>query len=138
VHHSYEDILDRVSEPPTWWDCNGTPRFGEFSPDKSPNIYAREVILLEIACQGCLTRFRVELNIGPYDLVKGQDGGMEFDSFATTTPFYGDPPNTGCCPSGPTMSSYSSHIVEFWRRADWNWNRRSDLEGIQIDEIPDR
>lgn len=30
--------------------------------------------------------------------------------------YYGDPPNIGCCPSGPTMNSIPVKIVEYWSK----------------------
>jgi hypothetical protein len=32
MHNHYDDILDRIDEPPTWFDDYGVPRFCEFSP----------------------------------------------------------------------------------------------------------
>lgn len=29
---------------------------------------------------------------------------------------YGDPPNTGCCDIGPTMTSLSLRVIEYWTR----------------------
>ena len=27
---------------------------------------------------------------------------------------YGDPPNIGCCPAGPTMNSVPRRVLEYW------------------------
>lgn len=49
---------------PNWWDENGTPRFMEHHPRLCPDIYADEVALLEIACQACERRFKVQMSWG--------------------------------------------------------------------------
>jgi len=137
---SYKDIIDRIPTPPTWWDCNGAPRFGEFHPSLSANFHAYEVILLEIACQNCKARFLVEMNADTGDWIEDPETGEEVqDSFSIREPHYGDPPNSGCCLPGPSMNSYRSHIVEFWRRGQGMniWVRHRYLECIKIDEIPD-
>ena len=43
---------------------------------------------------------------------------------------YGDPPNIGCCPSGPTMNCEDLKVLEFWvRSADsFDWERKTELE----------
>ena len=45
---------------------------------------------------------------------------------------YGDPPNSGCCPAGPTMNCEDLAVVEFWRRyrttVREGWQRVSELE----------
>ena len=40
MHQHYKDILDRIAEPPVWFDEHGVPRFGDFSPRNLSNIYA--------------------------------------------------------------------------------------------------
>ena len=45
---------------------------------------------------------------------------------------YGDPPNMGCCPAGPTMSSIPREVLEMWVRGDAGgirWVRSPDHEG---------
>ena len=37
MKESYEDITSRIPESPSWYDQNGTPRYGEFSPERCPN-----------------------------------------------------------------------------------------------------
>jgi hypothetical protein len=46
---------------------------------------------------------------------------------------YGDPPNVGCCPVGPTMSSDSLRVLEFWRRSAGRWER---VPALEIDVVP--
>lgn len=117
---SYQDIRNRIEKEPMWYDENGTPRYKKFHPDLSPNIYAREVILLKIACQHCHRRFLVEMNFGTFDLIKGDSSFTEkLDLFIKSKKrkiippvHYGDPPIHGCI--GDTENCYDLRIVEFW------------------------
>jgi len=61
MHTAYNDILELTDREPVWWTEDGVPRFCEFHPDDASNIYATEVVLLEIACQECGRRFLAEL-----------------------------------------------------------------------------
>jgi hypothetical protein len=47
---------------PLWWDENGVPRFDTHHPGLCPDIYADEVALLRIACQGCEREFLVQMS----------------------------------------------------------------------------
>ena len=67
MHTYYRDILSRIQEEPTWWDSNGCPRYGEFNPELSLDIYADEVILLLISCQSCRKEFKVEMHFSIFD-----------------------------------------------------------------------
>jgi hypothetical protein len=51
---SPRDITERIAETPKCSDENGVPRYGEFEPRRAANIYAVEVVLLDIACSMCL------------------------------------------------------------------------------------
>jgi hypothetical protein len=62
MFEDYSDITDRIAETPKWWDENGVPRYVEFEPRRAANIYAVEVVLLDIACSMCLRRFQVALS----------------------------------------------------------------------------
>jgi hypothetical protein len=46
MHRYYKDILDRIVEPPTWFDDYGVPRFGDVSPRQLGNSYASEAALV--------------------------------------------------------------------------------------------
>ena len=37
---SYEDIKKRIDEEPKWYDHHGVPRYEEFNPELTSNIYA--------------------------------------------------------------------------------------------------
>lgn len=119
----YEDIRKRINEEPKWYDCHGVPRYDTFHPSLSPNIYAEEIVLLEISCQDCRRKFLVEMNWSIMEQVFNRHS----ESFSTVMklwmeskdknkrwpPFhYGDPPAHGCV--GDTMNCYDLRIVEFW------------------------
>lgn len=124
MHHHYSDITDKLGEP-TWWDENAVPRYCEFGPNRGANIYAAEIALLLIACQGCGQEFRVAMSTGSYELTMGQP--KLSDLVTSGRVHYGDPPNARCCPAGPTMNSEPLRVIEFWdRRAE---SRVPELEG---------
>jgi hypothetical protein len=123
MHHHYSDIRDRAGKP-DWWDENGTPRYGEFSPDCSANIYANEIVLLEIACQGCGTRFRVCMS---WSWWPGREVTLRSQVEADEI-HYGDPPNVGCCPAGPTMNSVPHRVLEFW-------DKRAACDAVRVAEL---
>ncbi|KKL96410.1 hypothetical protein LCGC14_1844770 [marine sediment metagenome] len=123
---SYEDITSRIKDKPKWWDANGVPRFDKFTPDQCPDIYAKEVVLLKIACQSCNKRFRVELHGGVFSRIKHPH-----------KLHYGDPPRhmidgIGCV--GETMNSDALAVLEVWHKDSMlEWERLPELEGL-IDE----
>lgn len=55
------------------------------------------------------------------------------DSILAGTIHYGDPPNAGCCPAGPTMNCWDLRVLEFWHQHDHEWRRDPVLER----ELPD-
>lgn len=140
MNAKFEDIRSRINEEPTWHDSNGTPRYGKFHPDLCPNIYADEVVLVEIACQECGKKFMVEMHYerthaGVQAHLFGKD--KEFQAMEYLAPFsenlkrypdfvphYGDPPCHGDgCHAGDTMNCDDIRIVELWRknRNPWGW-----------------
>lgn len=133
MHNSYKDIIDRIKEEPKWWDDNAVPRYCDFHPRHSPNIYANQVILLRIACQGCGKQFKVERNWSPFHQMHTMNG-TSFDQRLDNI-YFGDPPNAGCCPVGPTMSSISLHIDEFWERESYDWKRLTQFERLPIESL---
>lgn len=106
MNHHYRDIRERLGAP-QWWDEAGVPRYCDFSPNETNDIYARQAILMEIACQNCGQRFRVAMTVGPL-------GELVTDVDAL---HYGDPPNAGCCLAGPTMNSVPVQVLE-WAREE--------------------
>ena len=142
MHNDYADII--AGREPLWWDTNGVPRFAKFEPRLLPDIYCHEAVLAEIACQGCGRVFLVGFSWGPHDMVQQAranrevvEEGLAADIKARAL-HYGDPPNVGCCPAGPTMNSVPLRVVEYWRRPNWGWVRDSSLEvGIKPDWAED-
>jgi len=135
MNHHFDDITSRIAEKPSWYDDNGTPRYGAFTPNATPNIYANEAVLLEVACQGCKALFKVSMawtNYGAYD------GDMR-QLIKDKNLHYGDPPNTGCCASGPTMNSEPIRVLEYWHKSSdtgYEWKRDEALEvGIEPDWV---
>ncbi|KKL12522.1 hypothetical protein LCGC14_2534920 [marine sediment metagenome] len=139
MHESYEDIRSRIKEKPSWYDENGVPRYGDFAPDKSPNIYADEVMLLQIACQNCSGQFKVEMNFSKADemMVGRQPRGFsdeirfwkDHGKMRGNWPpvHYGDPPNHGCI--GDTMNCIDLRVSQLWIRTNKrDWHRLTDLE----------
>lgn len=128
MNRYYEDILSRIAEPPTWFDERAVPRFGEFSPRACADIYAKEVALVLIECQNCGHEFKVCVSWAYLD-----DPSPLSERAAAGQVWYGDPPNIQCCPGGPTMTSVSRRILEFWQSESWDWKRVPSLEL----ELPD-
>ena len=122
MHHHYDDIRDLTEKEPLWWDECAVPRYCEFEPDAASNIYANNVVLFTIACQSCGRRFNVCLSESVIDTPSLQDAARE------GWLGYGDPPNIRCCPAGPTMSSFSLYVSQFWTRKLSNWRRVPELE----------
>jgi len=147
MNASYTDIRTRIKEEPLWFDMNGVPRYDKFHPDLCPNIYADEVILLEIACQRCGKKFFVEMNWNDFSLnflgkripsfreriTRWKKQKRKSDGWAPI--HYGDPPCHDCV--GDTMNCYDLRIVKFWKRSRklvWRMTRRKVFEG-EINEV---
>lgn len=130
---SYKDITSRIQESPKWFDTNGVPRYGDFSPGLIPNIYADECLLYEIACQACGRRFMVEENWWRYQN-RGEMPKLS-DRVRSKQIHYGDPP---CfeCGAGATMNCEDIKTVQFWSREnpEREWRRVPELEGVRLDE----
>ena len=122
----YQDIKKRIKEAPRWFDENGVPRYDEFHPSLSPNIYADEVVLMEISCQDCGRRFFVEMSwstsFGILDGIVPLHKRIE-DKLI----HYGDPPND-CCDCGATMNCNDLEIIQFWSRDKFEWERNKKYE----------
>jgi hypothetical protein len=133
----YLDIRSRIKEEPKWHDCHGVPRYDVFHPGLSPNIYAEEVVLLEISCQDCHTRFLVEMNWSVMEQIFNRHSESfssvmrnwlkEEDKGHFPPVHYGDPPGHGCV--GDTENCYDLRIVQFWKRGNTHdWKRITEYE----------
>jgi hypothetical protein len=95
----------------------------------SPNIYARQVVLLEIECQYCEERFLVEMNWSGFGYRESFKAYFEKRKKGITvhTPIhYGDPPRHGCV--GDTMNSTPLIVQQFWSKLSFDWERVKDYE----------
>jgi hypothetical protein len=99
VNNLYTDIRSRIPDPPVWFDENAVPRYCAFTPDEAANIYAKEVVLLRVTCQGCDREFDVCMSWGDMDGIRGVERLSK--DVAERAIHYGDPPNVDCCPRGP-------------------------------------
>ena len=143
MHHDYADIRAKIAEPPTWWDEYAVPRYCPFAPNQVANIYAEHVALVWIACQNCGAAFRVAMS-GANDGMSGVNDGPVTDlrpRIADGTLHYGDPPNTGCCLSGPTMNCRDLKVEEFWSRErdenNWPEWRRLPVHEVLLQDHPE-
>lgn len=132
MKHTFDDITSRIKEEPSWFDANGTPRYGKFEPDACPNIYAKEVLLMDIGCQNCHKRFLVEQHFaGFFDSQSLSDALHKYKQRTRgvndMAPLhYGDPPAHGC--TGDTMNCDDFGVIEFWKKSDFEWVRVKRLE----------
>jgi hypothetical protein len=116
------DIIDKLGEP-IWWD-GAIPRYCEFHPKVLNNIYAQECALILIKCQSCGHKFKVTIN---WDYAA--NGIINNIIKNGDIIEYGDPPNIRCCPAGPTETSDTIKILEFWQKnRNLGWERNAELE----------
>lgn len=130
----YTDIISRIPEEPQWFDEFAVPRYCAFEPGEIADIYAYECALVLIECQSCERPFRVVVSMGATDLIRRGDKGLPPPPWIDPkTVEYGDPPNVGCCPAGPTMNSVPKRVLEFWsRHQKMEWERLPQHE-VEID-----
>ncbi len=130
----YTDIRKRIDDPILWFDENAVPRYDPFHP-RLINTYADEAVLYQIACQDCGTRFMVAESDGSIKRMLAKRSVMKHDYLADDIRgkrlHYGDPPNIGCCPAGPTMNSEFIGIIEYWVCKDFEWQRDPTLEELK-------
>lgn len=131
----YEDILGMgrlLGKEPLWFDRHAVPRYTEFHPRQSSCIYASQVMLMLIQCQNCRTAFKVEMTFSSFDAVLYNAPPLS-ERVREKAVHYGDPPNTWCCPSGPSMNCIDVRVEQFWiKNADYEWEREPSLE-IEIE-----
>lgn len=132
MHCNYGDILSRCGRP-LWWDEAGVPRHEVFHPSKCHDIYAREVALLDIRCQGCGHLFLVALSMSLVVRVLKSGLPSLAKRIEEGTVHYGDPPNLPCCPGGATMNCLDIQVMEYWRLDRFKWVRDKSLEVVLPD-----
>lgn len=123
MHHHYADIRNRIDEEPRWWDEYGTPRYCEFGPHETADIYRAEACLLLIQCQNCGRTFQVCMSWSPWEGEPSLAQQVESRRI-----HYGDPPNVGCCAAGATMNCIDVRVLEFWHEGDAEFERVPELE----------
>lgn len=120
MHRRYGDILDRINEPPLWFDEVAVPRFEPFAPNRTSNIYATEAVLVRIECQGCRHPFDVAFTSAaashPLPNFEHEDrqNPLLRDYILARQLHYGDPPNIDCCAAGASMNSVPRYVIEYW------------------------
>ena len=140
--HNFKDIIDAAGRDPLWWDENGTPRFCEFNPNKNANIYADEIVLLRVACQGCATEFDVCMSTSIMERYMhqhtwGRPGPSLAQLIEKHEIHYGDPPNTGCCPAGATMNSVPRMVLQYWTRDPSTMIEKMRVADYELEVTPD-
>lgn len=128
MNHDYDDIISRIAEPPIWWDEHAVPRYAPFEPGLQADIYADEVVLIEVRCQSCGHVFHVCLSHS----MLGESYGPLAACIPDRAIHYGDPPNIGCCPSGPTMNSEPRRVIEYWSRHKRGTEANDSLPGLRV------
>lgn len=135
MNHHYKDITEKIAGDPLWWDESAVPRYCEFGPEHTANIYATEAALVTIACQNCKYVFRVCFSWSKTDEFIHGISSLSGQIAAGEGLEYGDPPNYGCCPVGATMNSEAISVLQFWRRSlgsSYHWERVTDLDGRAV------
>jgi hypothetical protein len=136
MFQDYTDITERIAETPKWWDENGVPRYEDFEPRRAANIYAIEVVLLDIACFMCLRRFQVALS-GQGGAHRDEKGISLADQIRSGDIDYCDPPNYGNCRDGSSTGCLNLAVLQYWRRDFMrDWERHPSLE-IALPEMKD-
>lgn len=119
MHTRYSDILSRIAADPLWWDENAVPRFDPFSPNLMANIYAEEAALVRVECQSCRTPFEVAFSHARQSTSIPEDWPEDTplaisELISRRSLEFGDPPNTGCCEAGASMSSVPVRVLQYW------------------------
>lgn len=126
--HHYPDIRKRISDPPSWYDHHGVPRYDPHHPGLCPDIYADEVVLLRIACQSCGQEFDVQMSRNSF-LLHLKDWTTLTDEVLAGSIHAGDPPRHPCDGGGDTMNCEDLAVLEFWKRDERrDWVRVAELE----------
>lgn len=126
MNHHYSDIRSLSNAEPKWFDENAVPRYCEFTPDQTANIYANKCVLVLIACQDCGRHFEVCLSSDSIQYYVQNDRTL-WEGLQSL--HYGDPPNVQCCPAGPTMNCVDVRILQAWEQEPFgDWQRKPEYE----------
>jgi hypothetical protein len=130
MNHHYSDIRDKIPEVPKWFDERAVPRYCDFTPDATADIYADECALALIKCQNCGHEFHVLFSRSVISQLDDKyDQHTIAERIRKNWLHYGDPPNIQCCLSGPTMNSEPVKVLEYWHKNDnHDWIRDETLE----------
>ena len=128
---AYQDIRERIAEPPKWFDRHGVPRWHDPIPRNCSHVYADLVAFVQIECQQCGHEFLVEFATSYIDRLVWADRykarlGEDPKPYDPTTLHYGDPPAGWCCAAGDTMNSVPRLLVAAWERdrgGDLGWKQ---------------
>ena len=133
MKQEYKDIRDKLGYP-VWWDECGAPRYCKVGPSLVNDIYADEVVFLEVRCQRCGHVFVVARSLN--FLEKHQQGKGFVDRLEADEEIpYGDPPNIGCCYAGPTMQSISVRVISCWTKGHHHeWVQQHQFTGHKFKE----
>jgi len=63
----YKDIREKLGTP-NWIDQHGVPRYYEFNPKDTAEIYNDWVLLLEVECQSCGKKFKCATSLAWYQV----------------------------------------------------------------------
>jgi len=130
----YNDIREMIDLKPKWFDEAGVPRYCDFHPSETNDIYAKEVAFMKIACQNCGRKFRVCLSWSMASAI-GKINNKKLSEWVKDL-HYGDPPNIHCCAVGPTMNSIPLQVLEFWKHEKFDWKRVPEFE-IELEDEGD-
>lgn len=129
MNDKYDDIYERIEEPPTWYDVSGCPRWGE--PTVPKHLMGR------IRCQECGREFLVSLATPVYG-ISFEESMVPGNVIQTGRPFdeerndlaldphwhYGDPPYHDECAAGSTMNSIPEWEWDSWDDKENRWGRK--------------
>ncbi|WP_374280869.1 hypothetical protein [Novosphingobium sp.] len=117
--YGYNDILERISERPTWW-WRGVPRYGAFHP-ALVTLAGGEVLLVNAKCNLCDYEFRI-CTTGPGGHWTFRD---RIDVHASIG--LGNAPS-GCCGHGVNFLLCERKVEEFWEWREDSWVRQTSWE----------
>ena len=123
MNRRYDDLLSMSDRKPSFFQAGGVPRWSDFRAGESTDKYAHDCAIVEIACQLCDMRFHVLMES------TSRDRKTIAEAIRGNALYYRDPPNVGCCDAGPSMTSLTIAVVEYWRREEtFLWRRDPSLE----------